>query len=187
MYAGNIGKKIVICREKKGLSQKNLANLIPISQSTLSRWEKGVAVPSIQHLNRICDVLEVPIENILSEDKRNTGKVRKKTIWLKILAVALVIVFVICAYSLVPKFRVVSEEKHDGDYGRTLTLYVKPILLLTESRADSYGRKLAEKKRTEQEVDCVEVIYIKGISNQTDKEDENIFFTNIYFIPTFSE
>lgn len=52
-----VGNEVAAARAKKGLSQKELADLTGIDQSDLSKIERGVANPSIGMLNRIAEAM----------------------------------------------------------------------------------------------------------------------------------
>lgn len=46
-------------RTEKGLTQKELADLLFLSESAVSKWEKGKSYPDITMIPSICDVLDV--------------------------------------------------------------------------------------------------------------------------------
>jgi len=50
-------KEIIRLRLEKGLSQKELANLMGTKQSAISRLENGTYNPSVEFLNRIAHTL----------------------------------------------------------------------------------------------------------------------------------
>lgn len=60
----NIGQKIAALRRDAGLSQRELARRLtalgePISDKALSKWEKGMTLPSARQLLLVCRALEV--------------------------------------------------------------------------------------------------------------------------------
>lgn len=60
----NIGQKIAVLRREAGLSQKEVAQRLtelgePVSDKALSKWEKGMTLPSARQLLLVCHVLEV--------------------------------------------------------------------------------------------------------------------------------
>ena len=61
-----IGKKIRDAREDLELSQENVAELIPMTQSGYSKIERDVQEPSIEQLKRICEILKLSADNLLS-------------------------------------------------------------------------------------------------------------------------
>ena len=62
----NIGNNIKQIRELKNFSQEYMAGEIDVSQSTYARIENGTAVPKIDRLQRIAEVLEVDLSTLLS-------------------------------------------------------------------------------------------------------------------------
>lgn len=61
----DIGSKIKEIRTKKKISQRKLAEKIGVSGQFISLVEIGKSTPSIDTLNKIADVLEVPINDLL--------------------------------------------------------------------------------------------------------------------------
>ncbi len=55
----NIGEKIRNSREDMDLSQRDMANLIPMNQSNYSKIERNTQEPSIEQLRRICQILNI--------------------------------------------------------------------------------------------------------------------------------
>ena len=55
----NIGEKIRNAREDMDLSQRDMANLIPMNQSNYSKIERNVQEPNISQLRRICELLRI--------------------------------------------------------------------------------------------------------------------------------
>lgn len=65
MDAEKIGKVIKECRKEKGMTQKELAEKLMISDKTISKWERGLGCPDISFLTELSKILGVNIENIL--------------------------------------------------------------------------------------------------------------------------
>jgi transcriptional regulator with XRE-family HTH domain len=62
----NIGTNIKNIRELKNFTQEYVAGEIGLSQSSYARIETGAAIPKIDRLQRIADVLEVDLSTLLS-------------------------------------------------------------------------------------------------------------------------
>lgn len=58
-------KYLVELRKKNNLSQKELANLLCVSQQTISFWESGTRTPKLRHAMLLCDNFNVSIEEII--------------------------------------------------------------------------------------------------------------------------
>lgn len=52
-------------RKQKGYTQEELAARINVVRQTVSKWEKGFSVPDAEALQRLADVLEVDIKELL--------------------------------------------------------------------------------------------------------------------------
>lgn len=63
-----LGKKILEIREKKGLSQQQLATACGLSKALITHIETGKRYPSDKALNKIIEALEISEDEILTED-----------------------------------------------------------------------------------------------------------------------
>ncbi len=61
-------EKLVYLRKEKRLSQMKLAEMMNVSRQAVSRWETGVAVPSIDNLKYLGRIYDVPLEYLLHDD-----------------------------------------------------------------------------------------------------------------------
>lgn len=52
-------------RKNKGYTQEELAVRINVVRQTVSKWEKGLSVPDAESLQRLADVLEVDVKELL--------------------------------------------------------------------------------------------------------------------------
>ena len=59
-----VGKRIKELREAKGMKQVELADLIDMEATNLSKLEKGVHVPKEDNLNKITNALNVEIKDL---------------------------------------------------------------------------------------------------------------------------
>ena len=62
----NIGEKIRNAREDMNLSQRDMANLIPMNQSNYSKIERDVQEPNLEQLRRICQILNLDPRYLLN-------------------------------------------------------------------------------------------------------------------------
>ena len=61
----SIGEIIRAYRYEKGMTQEQLGRELYVSKQAVSKWEKDTAMPDLEMLRRISDVLEIPSEVIL--------------------------------------------------------------------------------------------------------------------------
>lgn len=84
MNQKDFGLRISNARKERKITQEKLAELLGVSNRTVSRWENGQNMPDISLLPKISEILEVSIFEMLggSEEikKENVDSVLKKTI-----------------------------------------------------------------------------------------------------------
>lgn len=57
-----------LARIKKNLTQKQLAELVGVSVSTINRIETGKQVLRVDMLNKLVNILEVPVNELLESN-----------------------------------------------------------------------------------------------------------------------
>lgn len=62
------GKNLKRERKRAGITMDELANQVGVTQAQISFYERNINVPSIEKLEAIARVLNVPISNLLDED-----------------------------------------------------------------------------------------------------------------------
>ena len=65
-HVASRGEKIRNAREDMDLSQRDMANLIPMNQSNYSKIERDVQEPNIEQLRRICQILNLDPRYLLN-------------------------------------------------------------------------------------------------------------------------
>ncbi|MDE6150122.1 MAG: helix-turn-helix domain-containing protein [Ruminococcus sp.] len=102
-------------RKQADLSQKEMAEKLFVTESAVSKWERGVSYPDISMIQSICEVLSISEHELLtaSDDHRqreieNQAKSYKRTVH-----IYLIICFLAYAGSLIPCFiaDVISNHK----------------------------------------------------------------------------
>ena len=63
----HFGKILAAARMKKGLTQAELASLLGTSRRVVSYYEREVGNPNVETLNKISEVLKVPIGRFLEQ------------------------------------------------------------------------------------------------------------------------
>ena len=69
MDAKKTGKFICENRKKCGLSQKELADKLSITDKAISKWERGISFPDISMLIPLSEVLEISLYDLLTGGK----------------------------------------------------------------------------------------------------------------------
>ena len=65
----NIGEKIQICRKNKKMSQEELGERLMVSRQTISLWETGQTIPSIDNLVRLKEIFDMSLDSILCDEQ----------------------------------------------------------------------------------------------------------------------
>ncbi len=81
MDCQKVGRLILDLRKEKGITQRQLADLMNISDKTISKWERGLGCPDVSLLGELSSILGVNVEKILSGDlepnERDGGNMKK--------------------------------------------------------------------------------------------------------------
>ena len=73
MDTAKIGKFIRELRKENGMTQKDLADALYITDRAVSKWERGLSVPDIALLEPLSEVLGVSISEIIAGQRNETG------------------------------------------------------------------------------------------------------------------
>ena len=121
-----MGKRLSDLRKRKNLTQMQLADILDVSNKTVSKWEVGDIAPDITILLPLSDVLEVSIEEILTGGEQ-PGETKSVSIYKKMnkkRVIREIIIFILIAISLIFFVRAIEnyykwnvEELYaEGDY-----------------------------------------------------------------------
>jgi transcriptional regulator with XRE-family HTH domain len=61
-------ERLKAIRTNRLLTQKELAEKVGVSWQTVSEWESGRQQPRMSHLRKLCEVLEVTADELLSAE-----------------------------------------------------------------------------------------------------------------------
>ena len=110
MNQEKMGKFIASLRKEKGITQYDLAEMIPVSREAVSKWERGKRCPDPQSLIKLSEIFDITINELLygaRQTKNNSPEIKdisiklyenvnKKTKLLKIfifIIISLIILF----------------------------------------------------------------------------------------------
>jgi len=77
MEAKTIGKFIAVLRKAKGMTQKDLGDLLNVSDKTVSRWERDETMPDISLFPILAQILGVTTDELL-HGERNAAELPKE-------------------------------------------------------------------------------------------------------------
>ncbi len=66
-----VGALLYKLRKEKGVTQKQIADMMCISDKTISKWERGLGCPDVSLLKELSNIFEVDIEKILEGELEN--------------------------------------------------------------------------------------------------------------------
>ena len=78
-------------REQKGLTQEELAELLDVSDKSISKWELGSGYPSKKNMKKILELLDVSVAALMIEEQAEANRWKRS-----------------CKYALVSYFIMIS-------------------------------------------------------------------------------
>lgn len=69
MEQEKIGKLIAECRKEKKLTQARLAQLLGVTDKSVSKWENGVCLPDVSLYKEICEILDITLNEFFSGER----------------------------------------------------------------------------------------------------------------------
>ena len=76
----NLGTKIAEKRKSLGMTQIEFAEKMYVTRQTVSRWEAGTAMPDIDRIGEIADLLGVSCDYLLRDDDAAAGPAKTRGI-----------------------------------------------------------------------------------------------------------
>lgn len=152
MNINEIGKNIAALRKKKGLTQQELGDKLFVTDKAVSKWERGIGLPDISILEKLADILDTDIYELLQiENKKNIKlekileeeriKIRKQLNRRNIMiAIPIILIILIVLFKLLPfGYNVVQVEYDSSD--DLINLGVPKFSFLMKYNDDSYSFK----------------------------------------------
>ena len=129
----NIAEKIKSARAAKGLTQKELGTALCISDKAVSKWERGIAMPDIATIPKLCEVLSIDTGELLGEEQPEEVKPtpKRKRFLVLFSAIAAVIIAATLAI-IVANSLIYDENSYKND-----PLYLNIIANYTQSEAET--------------------------------------------------
>ena len=73
-----IGKFIANLRKEKEYTQEQLAEKLNVSNKSISRWENGNTMPDLSLIPKLCEILDISINELLSGERIENDNYQKK-------------------------------------------------------------------------------------------------------------
>ena len=74
-----IGKHIAEKRKALGLTQKQLAHKLNMSDKSVSKWERGICLPDVSVYLELCEILDMSINEFLAGEEIPAEKLAEKS------------------------------------------------------------------------------------------------------------
>ena len=71
------GKFIAERRKARGLTQRELADILNISDKTVSKWERGAGLPEVSLMLPLCKELDISVNELLSGKKLSDSEYKQ--------------------------------------------------------------------------------------------------------------
>lgn len=71
------GEIISSIRREKGLTQKDLAEKLNVTDKAVSKWERDIALPDINTLPKLAEILNITIEELIAAKPQKTNNHKK--------------------------------------------------------------------------------------------------------------
>ncbi len=88
-----VGSNLTYLRKKENLTQLELANKLNYSDKSVSKWEHGDALPSVEDLILICQYFNITLDQLTSNDIEKCSKKKKDTDFSNKIVITLLSVF----------------------------------------------------------------------------------------------
>ena len=109
-----LGKFLSAKRKEAGLSQKQLAAQLYVTESAISKWERGISYPDITMISGICAALNITEHELCTatEDHRHHETVKMAENYKRITKAYWIITALCYAGALIPCFIVNIVQEH---------------------------------------------------------------------------
>lgn len=74
MPSKDIGQEIARLRKEKNMTQLQLADLMNVTDKAVSKWERGLSYPSFKTIQKLAEVLEVPLDDFIDIESEDNMK-----------------------------------------------------------------------------------------------------------------
>ncbi len=181
-----IGLNIATLRKKKKLTQQELGDKLFVTDKAVSKWERGICLPDIAILEKLAEILDTDIYELLQIENKRNVKIEKileeERVKIKkqlnrrniIIAIPITLIVLITLFKLLPfGYNVIPVEYNKGD--EEISLGVPKFSFLMKYNENSYSFKSLRgsnvlKSEMKNYVNKLEHITCKNTAYYYDKE-----------------
>lgn len=77
MNQEQIGKFIATLRKEKKLTQKDLSNILNVTDKSVSKWERGICLPDVSLYRPLCEILGITLNDFFAGEKIEEEKYKE--------------------------------------------------------------------------------------------------------------
>lgn len=66
MASKSMGEIVSTLRREKGMTQKELADMLNITDKAVSKWERDIAFPDTQTIPKLAEILGISVEELMN-------------------------------------------------------------------------------------------------------------------------
>lgn len=125
MDAEKVGKFISKLRHEKGLTQKELADILGVSHKTISKWECGSGFPDISMIKKIAEELDISVEELL--DGKKVEETNKRKFNIKLFLIIGCIIILSISISLIHNINITGDDISNNQCRVVRTYYIDNI------------------------------------------------------------
>lgn len=70
-----LGDKLKLYRENKNITQSEIADILGVKASTISKYEAGTLEPNIQSLKKLAELFELSVDELIEEENFDISKI----------------------------------------------------------------------------------------------------------------
>ena len=70
-----VGEKIKTYRENKNMTQSEIAEILGVKPTTISKYEAGTLEPNIESLKKLSEIFEISVDELIKDDKFDISNV----------------------------------------------------------------------------------------------------------------
>lgn len=86
-------EKLIVLRDKAGITQMSLAHQLGVSRQAVTRWESGDTAPSMDKLKALAKIYDVSLDWLCSDADEMEGRDKQPTKKQKVGIVVVIIIF----------------------------------------------------------------------------------------------
>lgn len=121
----NIGKLIIKYRKENDVTQQELANILGVSNTAISKWESGTNLPDISLIKPLSELLDVSIMTLIGEDEDEVESAPSKHISKTLLILITIIILLVASITILIFHNFQLKRKNEECNSKETTLVYK--------------------------------------------------------------